>query len=109
MISCLYFPLRSAHAHTYDLLCFSPLETCWCAGLAELRTLSCASCTGFRPDAVQALASMKGLIELNLRGVMPSPGPATLRTLTALQALTGMLLFPSTLCFRCDRDTARLM
>ena len=40
---------------------------------------------------------MQGLIELNLRGVMHSAGPATVHTLTALQALTGMLLFPSDL------------
>ena len=60
-----------------------------CAGLVDLRTLSCAGCTGFMPAAVQALAGMQGLQELNLRGVMPSPG--TVHCLTALQALTGTM------------------
>ena len=61
-----------------------------CAGLAELKTISCASCTGFAPAAVQALASMHRLVELNLRGLMPL---ATVHCLTALQALTGLLSF----------------
>ena len=79
------------------LQCFTPQEAFCCAGLVELRTLSCASCTGFRPTAVQALTSMQGLMELNLRGVMHSPGLGTLHCLTALQALTRTLLFPATL------------
>lgn len=87
--------LRSTYAHTYCVV-IHPSETFCCAGLAVLRTLSCASCTGFTPTAVQALAGMQGLIELNLRGVMHSAGLGTLQFLTALQALTRTLSFPAT-------------
>ena len=58
------------------------------AGLDQLNTISCATCTGFTPAAVRAIGSMQGLVELNLRGYMPL---GSLQSLTALQALTGSL------------------
>ena len=56
------------------------------AGLSNLHVLSCAGCAGFTAAAVQAIARMHSLVEVNLRGWMPN---ANVTALTALQTLHG--------------------